>query len=67
MHPVIVAKRQRAPAVPIIDAANTEDRMLANDILHTIGNTPHIRVNRLFGNTHSVYVKSERSNPGGSI
>jgi len=41
--------------------------MLANDILHTIGNTPHIRINRLFGNTHSVYVKSERSNPGGSI
>lgn len=41
--------------------------MLANDILHTIGNTPHIRVNRLFGNTHSVYIKSERSNPGGSI
>ena len=41
--------------------------MLANDILHTIGNTPHIRINRLFGGTHSVYVKSERSNPGGSI
>ena len=41
--------------------------MLANDILHTIGNTPHIRVNRLFGNRHNVYVKSERSNPGGSI
>jgi cysteine synthase A len=41
--------------------------MLANDILHTIGNTPHIRVNRLFGNGHTVYVKSERSNPGGSI
>jgi cysteine synthase len=41
--------------------------MLANDILHTIGNTPHIRVNRLFGATHSVYIKSERSNPGGSI
>lgn len=41
--------------------------MLANDILHTIGNTPHIRVNRLFGKTHTVYVKSERSNPGGSI
>src|SRR5207247_5406168 len=45
----------------------TESRMLANDILHTIGNTPHIRVNRLFGHTHTVYVKSERSNPGGSI
>jgi cysteine synthase len=41
--------------------------MLANDVLHTIGNTPHIRINRLFGRTHSVYVKSERSNPGGSI
>jgi cysteine synthase A len=41
--------------------------MLANDILHTIGNTPHIRINRLFGKNHTVYVKSERSNPGGSI
>ena len=41
--------------------------MLANDILHTIGNTPHIRINRLFGNGHSVYIKSERANPGGSI
>jgi len=38
--------------------------MLAHDILHTIGNTPHIRINRLFGRTHTVYVKSERSNPG---
>jgi len=35
--------------------------------LHTVGNTPHIRINRLFGSTHSVYVKSERANPGGSI
>jgi cysteine synthase len=41
--------------------------MLANDVLHTIGNTPHIRINRLFGTSHSVYIKSERSNPGGSI
>ena len=41
--------------------------MLAQDILNTIGNTPHIRINRLFGNAHSVYIKSERSNPGGSI
>ena len=41
--------------------------MLANDVLNTIGNTPHIRINRLFGKTHNVYVKSERSNPGGSI
>ena len=41
--------------------------MLANDVLQTIGNTPHIRINRLFGTAHSVYIKSERSNPGGSI
>ena len=41
--------------------------MKAASILETIGNTPHIRVNRLFGATHQVWVKSERSNPGGSI
>ena len=41
--------------------------MLANDVLHTIGNTPHIRMNRLFGSAHNVYIKSERANPGGSI
>ncbi len=41
--------------------------MLAQNVLQTIGNTPHIRINRLFGASHSVYVKSERSNPGGSI
>ena len=41
--------------------------MLADDILKTIGNTPHIRINRLFGGTHKVYIKSERANPGGSI
>ncbi len=38
-----------------------------DNVLQTIGNTPHIRINKLFGNTHAVYVKSERSNPGGSI
>jgi cysteine synthase A len=41
--------------------------MKADNILQTIGNTPHIRINRLFGTTHKVYIKSERSNPGGSI
>jgi cysteine synthase A len=38
-----------------------------NDILQTIGSTPHIRINRLFGATHQVFVKNERANPGGSI
>ncbi len=41
--------------------------MKANSVLDTIGNTPHIRINRLFGNTHQVWIKSERTNPGGSI
>ena len=40
--------------------------MKANSILETIGNTPHIRVARLFPNAE-VWIKSERTNPGGSI
>ena len=41
--------------------------MKAKNVLETIGNTPHIRMNRLFGQTHQVWIKSERTNPGGSI
>jgi cysteine synthase A len=41
--------------------------MKAANILATIGNTPHVRVNRLFGTAHEVWIKSERANPGGSI
>jgi cysteine synthase A len=41
--------------------------MKATSILATIGHTPHVRVNRLFGPSAQVWVKSERSNPGGSI
>jgi cysteine synthase A len=41
--------------------------MKANSVLETIGNTPHIRINRLFGDNAEVWVKSERSNPGASI
>jgi cysteine synthase len=41
--------------------------MRADNILATIGNTPHIRMQRLFGSAHSVWIKSERANPGGSI
>jgi cysteine synthase A len=40
--------------------------MRARTILDTIGNTPSIRVNRLFGSAE-VWIKSERANPGGSI
>ena len=41
--------------------------MKADNILQTIGNTPHVRINRLFGPGANVWAKSERSNPGGSI
>jgi cysteine synthase len=41
--------------------------MRAANILATIGNTPHIRINRLFGSDHEVWIKNERANPGGSI
>ena len=40
--------------------------MKANSILDTIGNTPHVRLSKLFPDSE-VWVKSERSNPGGSI
>ncbi len=40
--------------------------MKAANILETIGGTPHIRLSRLFPD-HEVWIKSERSNPGGSI
>src|SRR3990170_3013204 len=41
--------------------------MKAANILETIGNTPHIRINRLFGDRAEVWIKSERSNPAASI
>ncbi|HAU56510.1 MAG TPA: cysteine synthase A [Comamonadaceae bacterium] len=41
--------------------------MKVDNILQTIGNTPHVRINRLFGPDAHVWVKSERGNPGGSI
>ncbi len=41
--------------------------MRANNILETIGNTPHVRLNRLYGPGIEVWMKLERANPGGSI
>lgn len=41
--------------------------MKAENILETIGGTPHIKINKLFGNKHNVYIKLEKANPGGSI
>ena len=41
--------------------------MRANNILETIGNTPHVRLNKLYGSGIEVWMKLERANPGGSI
>jgi len=41
--------------------------MKFNNMLETIGNTPHVRINRLFPSGYTVYAKLERANPGGSI
>src|SRR5665811_250561 len=41
--------------------------MKVNSILETIGNTPHLKINRLFDPAYSVWVKLERANPGASI
>ena len=41
--------------------------MKVSDVTEIIGNTPHIRLNRLFGQSHEVWVKFEARNPGGSI
>ncbi|HVN57232.1 MAG TPA: cysteine synthase A [Bacteroidales bacterium] len=41
--------------------------MKANNILETIGGTPHIKINRLFDPSFGVWVKLEKSNPGASI
>ena len=38
-----------------------------NNILETIGNTPHVKINKLFGPDANVYIKLERANPGASI
>jgi cysteine synthase len=41
--------------------------MKANTILQTIGNTPHVRINKLFPSQYEVWIKLEKNNPGGSI
>src|SRR4028118_2174746 len=43
------------------------NQMKAQNILETIGNTPHVRINNLFGKEHEVWIKMEKNNPGASI
>ncbi|MDC1106992.1 cysteine synthase A [Prolixibacteraceae bacterium] len=41
--------------------------MKYDNILETIGHTPHVKINKLYGADYNVYVKIEKTNPGGSI
>ena len=41
--------------------------MKHNNILSAIGNTPHVKLNKLYPANISVYTKLEKANPGGSI
>lgn len=41
--------------------------MKAQNILETVGNTHHVRINNLFGKEHEVWIKLEKNNPGASI
>jgi len=41
--------------------------MKANNVNELIGNTPHVKLNRLFPADYEVWVKLEKNNPGGSI
>lgn len=41
--------------------------MIYNNILETIGKTPVVKIQKLFGDNSNVYIKLEKSNPGGSL
>lgn len=41
--------------------------MKVDNILQTIGNTPHVKINRLYNSGADIYIKLEKANPGGSI
>jgi len=51
----------------ILSSNRKVNKMKVQNILETIGNTPHVRINKLFGNKYDIWAKLERANPGGSI
>ena len=46
---------------------NRKNTMIAKNILETIGNTPHVKINKLYKTQAEIYIKLEKANPGGSI
>ena len=62
------ARRAASPGVP--RSPQSVRPMRVNSILETIGDTPHVRLNRLYADIApgaEVWLKLERANPGGSI
>lgn len=59
--------QQKNPAFNLSKNKLTLLEMKFNNILESIGNTPHVRLNRLFPSDYTVYIKLERANPAGSI
>src|SRR5688572_31995979 len=61
--------RRPASTVALATFTRTSASKRVNNILETIGNTPHVRLNRLYSEFpgNEVWLKLERANPGGSI
>ena len=62
----MITEQTQRIANNITDNQNNQ-RMRAGSILETIGQTPHVKINRLYGEGHDVWIKLERNNPGNSI
>jgi cysteine synthase len=62
----MITEQTQSIAKNATDNQNNQ-RMRAATILETIGQTPHVKINRLFGEGQDVWIKLERNNPGNSI
>jgi cysteine synthase A len=62
----MITEQTQSIAKNATDNQNNQ-RMRAASILETIGQTPHVKINRLFGEGQDVWIKLERNNPGNSI
>src|SRR5688500_16187655 len=62
----MITEQTQSIAKNATDNQNNQ-RMRAANILETIGQTRHVKINRLFGEGQDVWIKLERNNPGNSI
>jgi cysteine synthase len=63
----VTAKCKTSPSILLSETNQKHNIMKLNSILDAVGKTPHLKINNLYGKTHEVWIKLERSNPGGSI